>query len=129
MSGLRLLWGRAGKELGLLPPDGRTVRKVGWGTGPGLLFQVVSFEAASPLSGFCLPRAWAPGASAPWCPPPCPHPLFSLFPWPLTRPRLLFLAFPLFTCAVQTLPVALGPIIRSSIPSSAWCLPGGPCQH
>ena len=41
------------------------MRKVGWGTGPGLLFQAVSLEAASPLSG-----SVCPGPGLEWVPPP-----------------------------------------------------------
>lgn len=57
--------GQGREGAGPLPAEGRTVRKVGWGASPGLLFQAVSLEAASPLSGFCLPRAWAPGRAPP----------------------------------------------------------------
>lgn len=84
--------GQGWEGAGPLPAEGRTVRKVGWGASPGLLFQAVSLEAASPLSGFCLPRAWALGRA-----PPARLP--SLLPGPLARLRFLLLRFLLWRCS------------------------------
>lgn len=111
--------GQGWEGAGPLPAEGRTVRKVGWGASPGLLFQAVSLEAASPLSGFCLPRAWAPGRA-----PPARLP--SLLPAPSPGCGFCFCAFSFG--AVQTLPGAPGPCIRSSILAVLGARPRGPSR-
>lgn len=67
--------GRGLEGAGPLPAGGRAVRKVGWGAGPGLLFQAVSLEAASPLSG-----SVCPGPGLEWAPPPASFVLSSARP-------------------------------------------------
>lgn len=111
--------GQGREGAGPLPAEGRTVRKVGWGASPGLLFQAVSLEAASPLSGFCLPRAWAPGRAPParlLCPLCSPAP----------SPGCGFCFCPFSFGAVQTLPGAPGPCVRSSILAVQGARPRGP---
>lgn len=81
--------GQGREGAGPLPAGGRTVRKVGWGASPGLLFQAVSLEAASPLSGSVCP---GPGLTRLLCP-LCSWPslqaavsVSALFPLALFRP-------------------------------------------
>lgn len=90
------------------------------------MFQAVSFQAASPLSSFCLPSACNPGHSEfPAASPPLlPAPSFVLsFPGPLTKPLALFLAFPLLACTVQTFSLALGPFCSPLSLAVDRCLP------
>lgn len=85
------------------------MRKVGRGTRHG--FCSHRFFRGRPRLLFLVSGCRA-GSAFPAAAPPLPaRPLFSPPAWPPPRASVLFLAFPLFTCAARTLPLAQGPFL------------------